>query len=222
MKVTSVSNERMGKLLHAYLPVPLSIAGRAGGDELEVVSVDELLAKMNIYLNLLLQWNAMTNLSAIRDPEQIVQRHFGESLFVGLALAPYLRDGSTLLDFGSGAGFPGLPIQVLFPRVRVTLGESQGKKAAFLREAVRKLKLSAAVWSDRVEAMPAKAKFDVVTMRAVDSMPQAVPSALERVRPGGSLAEMLANASGANGRDVPIPGLKSGFLRLTLKEECSP
>src|ERR1700686_1797783 len=91
-----------------------------------------LLPQLSLYLDLLLKWNARTNLTAIRDPEEIVRRHFGESLFAArrLALSEIAPVAITLLDFGSGAGFPGLPIALLRPAVQVTLAESQNKKAA--------------------------------------------------------------------------------------------
>ncbi len=106
--------------------------------ELEAAS-DALLGQLGVYLDLLLHWNDRTNLTAIRDPEEMVSRHFGESLFAGLLLKRRLHAEATVLDFGSGAGFPGVPIQLLNPKFRVTLAESQGKKAAFLREVVRVL-----------------------------------------------------------------------------------
>lgn len=83
------------------------------------------------YLVLLQRWNRVTNLTSIRSEVEIVQRHFGESLFAAAAVATSATD---LLDIGSGAGFPGLPIALVRPDTRVTLAESQGKKAAFLRE----------------------------------------------------------------------------------------
>src|SRR5665213_2921666 len=92
-----------------------------------------LYPQLSKYLDLLLKWNARTNLTAIRDPEEIVRRHFGESLFAARHLDPKT---ATLLDLGSGAGFPGLPIALLCPEIQVTLAESQNKKASFLREAV--------------------------------------------------------------------------------------
>src|SRR5580698_9800537 len=98
---------------------------------------DALYPKLSTYLDLLLKWNTRTNLTAIRDPEEIVCRHFGESLFAAQHLDPA---ATTLLDFGSGAGFPGLPIALLRPEIQVTLAESQNKKATFLREVVRSLK----------------------------------------------------------------------------------
>src|SRR5580692_5845093 len=96
-----------------------------------------LYSQLSTYLDLLLRWNARTNLTAIREPEGIVCRHFGEGLFCGLELAKRLPASAAVLDFGSGAGIPGLPVQLIQPQFRVTLAESQGKKASFLREAVR-------------------------------------------------------------------------------------
>src|SRR6202789_2241757 len=137
------------------------------------------------YLDLLVKWNARTNLTAIREPEEIVRRHFGESLFA----AQYLDPAATmLLDFGSGAGFPGLPIALLRPEIHVTLAESQNKKATFLREVVRTLGLTTEVWAARAETMPIARSFDIVALRAVDDMEVALPAAVARIKPGGQLA----------------------------------
>ena len=135
-----------------------------------------ILPQLSLYLDLLLKWNARTNLTAIRDPEEIVRRHFGESLFAARHIGPY----ATLLDFGSGAGFPGLPIQLLRPDIAVTLAESQNKKATFLREAVRSLGLPTEIWANRVESMPETRQFDIVTLRAVDNMETALAAAAPR------------------------------------------
>ena len=87
-----------------------------------------LLPQLSLYLDLLLRWNARTNLTAIREPEEIVRRHFGESLFAGRHLAPLLPAEATLLDFGSGAGFPGLPIQLLLPAAPRHAGRVPGQE----------------------------------------------------------------------------------------------
>src|SRR5208283_3454720 len=107
---------------------------------------------------------------AIRTPEEIVRRHFGESLFAGAHLDSRGGACRTLLDFGSGAGFPGVPVQLLRPEIQVALAESRSRKAAFLHEAVRTLGLTTEVWAGRVEDMPVARQFDVVAMRAVDDM----------------------------------------------------
>ena|SRR5271155_2349854 len=136
-----------------------------------------LYPQLSLYLDLLLKWNARTNLTAVREPEEIVRRHFGESLFAAQYLDP---SASTLLDFGSGAGFPGLPIALLRPEIQVTLAESQNKKATFLREVVRNLKLPTAIWAARVETMPEARLFHTVTLRAVDNMGAALAAAAPR------------------------------------------
>jgi 16S rRNA (guanine527-N7)-methyltransferase len=132
-----------------------------------------LASQLLTYLDLILKWNARFNLTAIRTPEDIVRRHFGESLFAAAHLGPC----ATLLDYGSGAGFPGLPIQLLRPEVHVTLAESRAKKAAFLHEAVRTLHLPTEIWPHRVESMAGNRTFDTVTLRAVDHMPAAIAAA---------------------------------------------
>ncbi len=140
--------------------------------------------QLSAYLALLLKWNARTNLTAIREPSEIVLRHFADSLFCARHLAP---SAHTLLDFGSGAGFPGIPIALAHPQIHVTLAESQNRKAAFLREAVRRLHLNAEIWSERVEAMPPEELYDAVTLRAVDQMESACRVAVQRVAPGGQI-----------------------------------
>jgi 16S rRNA (guanine527-N7)-methyltransferase len=98
----------------------------------------------------------------------------------------------TLLDFGSGAGLPGIPIALCRPEIAVTLAESQGKKAAFLQEAVRVLGIEAKVHAGRAEAL--RAVFDCVVLRAVDKMPKAVAAAVPLVAPAGWLALMTTGA----------------------------
>ena len=90
------------------------------------------------------------NLSAIRDEEGIISRHLVESIVVSSELPQGIK---TLLDFGSGAGLPGIPIAICRPEIAVTLAESQGKKAAFLQEAVRVLGIGAKVHAGRAEAL---------------------------------------------------------------------
>jgi 16S rRNA (guanine527-N7)-methyltransferase len=157
----TLSESAIADLLAPYLPDPPAA----------------LLPRLSLYLDLLLKWNARTNLTAIRDPEEIVRRHFGESLFAAAHLDPATP---TLLDFGSGAGFPGLPIALLRPDIEVTLAESQNKKASFLREVVRTLALATEVWPGRVETMPATRQFHTVTLRAVDNMTAAIATAAPR------------------------------------------
>lgn len=143
------------------------------------------LERFEKYLRLFLLWNGKTNLSAIREEDGILARHFVESI----ACARQLPAGiTTLLDFGSGGGFPGVPITICRPEIAVTLAESQGKKAIFLQEVVRQLELKTRVHSRRAEEL--REQFDCVAMRAVDKMFEAIPVAAGLVRPAGLLALM--------------------------------
>ena len=172
----------------------------------------EKLEQLQLYLDLLRKWNIRINLTAVRDAEEIVQRHFGESLFAGERLE--LDAASTLIDFGSGAGFPGLPIKIFSPDLHVTLVESQQKKATFLREVIRALRLeNTTVHAGRAEE--ASLKSQIVTLRAVEKFESALPVAASLVEPGGRLALLIGTAQSQIAKDalpqfawrkpIPIP-----------------
>jgi 16S rRNA (guanine527-N7)-methyltransferase len=205
--VVTLSEDRIASLLEPYFE---GVAAPSG-----------LYRQLSVYLDLLVKWNSRTNLTAIREPEEIVRRHFGESLFAGLQLADRVAGDATLLDFGSGAGFPGLPIQLMLSGLHVTLAESQGKKASFLREAVRTLGLTTEVWAERVQAMPevagAPRQFDVVTLRAVDNMERAIVEARRRVKPGGWLFALTTDAS-VREDTIQLPGNGPGWLKMQRVE----
>jgi len=188
------------------------------GLDLSSTQTDQTLA----YLHLLLIWNQKINLTAIRDPEECVTRHFGESLF--LARHTQLHGG--LLDIGSGAGFPGLALKIAFPEISVTLLEPVAKKRAFLKEVARacgfrQVEARAERLEDWVRATPAPA-FDFVTMRAVGNLEVLVPLAAQCLKPNGSLflwltqdqADGLGNFEcGLNwGEPLPIPLSRTGVI----------
>ena len=189
---------------------------QAGYDPLDPI----LVSHFEDYLSLILRWNAHVNLTAIRDQEGILSRHFVESIACARALP---ADIATLLDFGSGVGFPGIPIALCCPEIAVTLAESQGKKAAFLQGAIRILGISAKVYAQRGELL--KEQFDCVILRAVDRMPHAVKTASRLVVPGGWLALMTTSAEltvlqAAAGPEfswfkvLPLPGSDDRLLVL--------
>lgn len=121
-------------------------------------------AQLVAYIELLAKWNRSYNLTAVRDPLEMVSRHLLDSL----AVLPYVH-GEALADLGSGAGFPGIPLAIARPDLTVTLVESNGKKARFLREAARSLPLSNVVIKQRrVQEM--SGAFDCVTARAFASI----------------------------------------------------
>ncbi len=175
--------------------------------------------QFSAYLELFLHWNERTNLSAIRDIEGILSRHFLESIFCANALPSGLF---SRLDYGSGGGFPGIPIAILRPELQVTLAESQIKKATFLNEVVRTLKLNAKVHSGRAELLTQR--FDCVTLRAVDRMGEAVQSASGLVALKGWLLLMttasdtaaITTAAGGSFSWLPAKPLPGGEQRIIL------
>jgi 16S rRNA (guanine527-N7)-methyltransferase len=179
--------ERLQELLADYIEQPLSFR-----------QSEQLLA----YLGLLLKWNAKTNLTAIREPEQIVRRHFGESLALA-ELVDELAGIETAADLGSGAGFPGLPLAIICPEVKVALIESQNKKATFLKEVVRTLDLAnVSVLNQRAEEVALK--FDLVTMRAVERFTQALMVASLMLKPGAWLAILVSAQQAAEVKGVLV------------------
>jgi 16S rRNA (guanine527-N7)-methyltransferase len=182
---------RISDLLAPFLRAPLS--------EIQ-------LRRLSTYLDLLLRWNQRTNLTALRDAESIVTRHFGESLFAVDQLFPHAASPQPLpgaenaspafprvVDVGSGAGFPGIPIHISSSSIKSTLVESNNKKVAFLREVCRALTLTSIdVFAGRAENFPSRA--DVVTLRAVDRFDTVLRVAAALVAPAGRLALLITSA----------------------------
>lgn len=152
--------------------------------DLSDLAVDQI----HLYLEAFEVWSKRVSLSTVREPAQVVRRHFGE----GFALASILPQSGDLLDLGSGAGFPGIPIALAKPEMKVTLAEVQTKKAAFLREVTTRMQLEVGVWSRRAEELVGERKFDVVALRAVDNMPEALETAVNLLRTGGLLAFFIS------------------------------
>lgn len=269
-------------------------------------NAQDLIGSISTYIDILQRWNARVNLTAIRNQEEIVTRHFGESFFTarhlfparehvgtgpglpdypGLAergrgalgrptkrsspanqavtagnasecsnvsdnrgrvafpghvdpakgegaLAPYASedrrpdtdDRVTVVDIGSGAGFPGLPIKLWAPAIRLTLVESNHKKAAFLREITRALTLmDINIQNARAETLTS-VSFDVVTLRAVERFEAMLPTAAALVRPGGRLALLIGQPQLAKAKSalatltwlapIPIPTSHSRVLAV--------
>jgi 16S rRNA (guanine527-N7)-methyltransferase len=185
-----------------------------------------MLDQISIYIDLLLRWNARINLTAIRHPEEIVTRHFGESFFLARHLFPTPRHpdpelaegegpaavpASTgyrvlgtdrcsprVLDIGSGAGFPAIPLKMWAPQIHLTMVESNHKKAAFLREVARALTLTDVyVITDRAEvlaARPDSPRAEVVTLRAVENFKTILPQAVTFLAPNATLAVLIGAA----------------------------
>jgi 16S rRNA (guanine527-N7)-methyltransferase len=197
-----MDSERIRALVQPFLATAAAEStsqdrSRAGfSPEASAALTDTQLNEISAYMDLLLRWNARMNLSAVRDRESILTRHFGESLFAARHLLPSNQDRlsrSRVVDVGSGAGFPGLPMKIWSPDVQLTLIESNQKKATFLREVIRRLELKdATVFSGRAENFPGQA--DVVTLRAVEHFETALGVATRLVVPAGRIALLIGSA----------------------------
>jgi 16S rRNA G527 N7-methylase RsmG len=274
---------RIVELLRPFLtpsPALEDLSFRAGFSPEESAGLaPSQLGQISTYIDILLRWNARINLTAVRQPEQIVTRHFGESLFaahhlfpsarttrgqlpsavqaqprlapsvadlvpnsrVAAGLRPTQAEPSSplpgghsfshagqpaekhqalapepnkqrpaniprVIDVGSGAGFPGLPIKIYAPHVQLTLIESNQKKGAFLREVIRGLTLTNVdVFANRAERFLAQA--DVVTLRAVERFDAALPVAARLVIPSGRLALLIGQAQIGRARKL-TPGFR--------------
>jgi 16S rRNA (guanine527-N7)-methyltransferase len=181
--------ERIAELLEPFLD-----PGRAQE------SSSEDLNRISMYIDILMRWNARVNLTSIRTEEEIVTRHFGESLFAARHLFPHRTaeaDGAgtrmSLADLGSGAGFPGIPIKLWAPYLSVTLIEANHKKATFLREVVRALTLTNVdIQNIRAESLGHNS-FAAVTLRAVERFNDVLPVAARLVAAAGQLALLVGS-----------------------------
>jgi 16S rRNA G527 N7-methylase RsmG len=285
---------RIAELLKPFLAAPTG----ASAEEADMLS-DAQLRSISTYIDILLRWNARINLTAIRDPDEIVTRHFGESLFAARALfpstrgeehdtnsedndipnaSPAIRQADRLhrergdyrggdyrgrdhrggehrgraalqgrerdqermgasapvavADVGSGAGFPGIPLKLWAPEIRLTLVESNQKKSVFLREVARALTLTDIdIQTTRAEALP-PSSFDVVTLRAVERFDAVLPAASALVRPHGRLALLIGQpqvsvalsgvASLGWGPPMPVPQSHSRVLLIGEKFPSVP
>lgn len=184
---------------------------------LRALGLDSALAEpLLAYLALLARWNATYNLTAIRDPRDMVAKHLLDSL----AMHAHLDGIESLADLGTGPGLPGIPLAIARPGLQVTLVESNGKKARFLREAARQLKLgNASVVESRIEAFDAPGRFDAITARALATLPlilqlgghllqpQGRLLAMKGVVPGDEIAALPAGWRVAAVHPLRVPGL---------------
>jgi 16S rRNA (guanine527-N7)-methyltransferase len=157
------------------------------GEELPPDAVGALLA----FRDELLRWNARVNLTAVTEPREVLEKHFVDSL----AILPEVRGGSTLLDLGAGAGFPGIPLKIALPALTATLVDSAGKKVAFMKSVIARLGLEGIrVLQARVGGSAQREGLDpadVVVSRALMDAERWVPLAEKYVGPGGRVVAMM-------------------------------
>jgi len=158
-----------------------------------------LAPRLLAYLALLVRWNNTYNLTAIRDPRAMVGKHLLDSL----AMHAHATSGA-LADLGTGPGLPGIPLALAHPALQVTLVESNGKKARFLREAVRVLGLhNACVAESRAEALNEPGAYDLVTARALATLRGIVEVGGHLLKPGGRLLAMKGARPDAEIAELP-------------------
>jgi 16S rRNA (guanine527-N7)-methyltransferase len=151
-------------------PAPSTAVIRRALGEFKLPAYDDQVLQIQRYIEILLAWNEKVNLTAIRDPLEILYRHFCESMYASVAVPV---ENGRLADVGSGGGFPGLPLKIIRPNLRVFLVESNLKKATFLAEVVRELGLKdAQVLVRRYEELSEEmAPLDYVCSRALGEFP---------------------------------------------------
>lgn len=187
-------NDVLAKKLHDGIG-RLGLVGLPAGIE------PQLLA----YLALLVKWNAAYNLTAVRDPEQMLVKHLLDSL----SLLPQLR-GESLIDVGTGAGLPGLVLALAHPALRVTLLDSNGKKVRFLRQVIAELKIPNAVAvQSRAEAF--EGRFEVVTSRAFATLADMIEWSAHLLAEGGEFLAMKGQRP-----DAEVAALPAGYRAMAV------
>jgi len=183
----------------------------SGANALQVRLSDEVCEQMLCYIELLESWNKKFNLTAIRDPVEMVTRHLLDSL----SIAPYVH-GKTLVDIGSGAGLPGIPLALIAPERQITLVDSNGKKARFLQEAKSALDLAnVSIALTRIEQL--RQRFDCVTARAFSTLG-------EMLKLGGHLLAQGGIWLAQKGRypEAELAGVPSEFRIVSIPKLVVP
>lgn len=157
------------------------------------ITVTQSMAEQfQVYLELLTEWNQKMNLTALKEPEEIAEKHFLDSILILKFLK--IPQGAKLIDVGTGAGFPGVPLKILRPDLRLTLMDGLNKRLIFLKELLRELSLQAELVHLRAEEGGKKPEyreqFDVATARAVARLPVLCEYCLPFLKKGGVFAAM--------------------------------
>lgn len=173
--------------------------------ELGIIPSDKQLKQLEIYCQFLLEYNTHTNLTAIKEEDQVYLKHFYDSLTFTKAID--LTKYNNLLDVGTGAGFPGMVLKIFYPELEITLLDSNNKKINFLKELTQKLELTKVnFYHGRAEefCQEKREKFDIVTARAVSNL--------------SVLSELCLPLTKINGYFIPLKG--SNYEELTSADYC--
>jgi 16S rRNA (guanine527-N7)-methyltransferase len=219
----------------------ISLADAA--QEFGLVLTSDQQTAFDLYYHELIDWNACINLTSITEHDQVVVKHFLDSLSIAPILRP-LASAARLIDIGAGAGFPGIPLKIAFPDLRLTLLETTGKKVEFLKHVIARLQLRDAIAiqaraEDAGRSPDHREQYDVAVARAVANMATLAEYALPFVRKGGvfiaqkgvDVDEELKQAACAlkelGGRvretvPVQLPGLEPRHLIVVEKTAPTP
>lgn len=159
--------------------------------EIDILLNQEQINQFYLYMQILLEWNEKINLTAITKPEEIILKHFVDSI----TIAKYLKSNAKIIDVGTGAGFPGIPLKIIRQDIEVTLLDSLNKRVNFLNEVIEKLALPKiqAIHSRAEEAGKSKKyreNFDIATSRAVANLSTLAEYLLPFVKQGGQVIAM--------------------------------
>lgn len=183
-------------------------------EELKKINInitEEQLKQLEMYYELLVEWNEKINLTAITEKEEVYLKHFYDSLTLSKAID--LNQELTLCDIGTGAGFPGIPLKIVFPKLKVTLIDALDKRIKFLDEVINKLGL------ENIETIHARAEeygvknrevYDIVTARAVSNMQMLLEYTVPLVKKNGYFIAMKSNC------DEELELAKNAIEKLNL------
>ena len=182
---------------------------RQGSAELGIHLTLAQLEQFRVYYDELADWNSRVNLTRVTGWDEVLTRHYLDSLTARLALSPEMIEGGRFIDIGSGAGLPGVPLKIAFPGLRATLVEATGKKAAFLEHLVGRLELQGVeVRTGRAETLGHQAGlregFDFVVARAVSGMAALAELTLPFCRLGGRVVAYKTRGAAADIRGAAM------------------
>jgi 16S rRNA (guanine527-N7)-methyltransferase len=184
-----------------------------GVQELGLDLSDAQIDKMIAYLTLLSKWNSVYNLTAIRDPKEMVKQHLLDSL----SAAPAFKDAKNILDVGAGGGLPGMMLAIAYPDTRISMIDTVSKKTAFLTQAKTELGLSnVTVYTGRVESLQVKEKFDVITSRAFSELCNFINWSGHLLADGGQFIAMKGVAPAQEIERLPEGWVVTGVQALTV------
>ncbi len=175
---------------------------RQGAEQLGLALSSEQLAQLLAYHQLLVKWNQAYNLTAVRDPLEMVRRHLVDSL----SILPYLQDlptGSRVLDVGSGGGMPGVMMAIMRPDLQLAMLDSNGKKTRFLSQVKLSLALSFEVLHQRLEHYQPEQGYDLISCRAFSSLPDLVNWSQQCLQPEGAWLAMKGQAPSEELANLP-------------------